>query len=121
MPSGCRQPVTMSFWPEPSALTEKTRPPLKSRTNKRPRVALLPAVIGFGFETSDSVICMFSFGLLSYANGISYRLLLVWCINLCVIVAVSLPDRCSLIFKIRWSYFGNYCQFGAISENTRQR
>src|ERR671923_2379095 len=71
MPSGCRQPVTMTFWSEPSAFSEKTRPPLKSRTNRRPMVALLPDVTGFGLETSDSVMYIFSLGLLNYAFDIS--------------------------------------------------
>src|SRR5262245_47934090 len=35
MPSGFLQPVTRIFLSEPSGLIEKTRPPLKSRTNRR--------------------------------------------------------------------------------------
>ncbi|HZC49292.1 MAG TPA: hypothetical protein VE244_09550 [Nitrososphaeraceae archaeon] len=56
MPSGCRQSVTMTFRSEPLAFSEKTWPPLKSRTNKRPTVALLPDMTRLGLETSDSVI-----------------------------------------------------------------
>ncbi|MFL6328662.1 MAG: hypothetical protein ACJ71I_14440 [Nitrososphaeraceae archaeon] len=59
MPSGCRHSVTITFRSVPSAFSEKTWPPLKSRANKRPTVAalLLPDVTGFGLEeTSDSIM-----------------------------------------------------------------
>ncbi|HEX6028015.1 MAG TPA: hypothetical protein VFY64_03140 [Nitrososphaeraceae archaeon] len=47
----------MIFWSEPSAFSEKTRPPLKFRTNKRPtRGALLPGVTRLDLGTFDSVI-----------------------------------------------------------------
>src|SRR5262245_36282424 len=48
-PSGCRQPVTMVFTPDPSGLIEKTRSPLKSRTNNR-SVANSVAAPGFTVE-----------------------------------------------------------------------
>src|SRR5262245_21888445 len=35
-PSGCGQPLTSVFWPEPSGLNDSTRPPLKSSTMSRP-------------------------------------------------------------------------------------
>src|SRR5260370_23798340 len=44
MPSGCRQPVTMTVRSDPSGRIERMRPPLTSRTNRRPAVALLPDV-----------------------------------------------------------------------------
>src|SRR5215469_5598286 len=54
MPSGCRHPDTITFRSEPSALSEKISPLLKSRTNKRPVVDLLPDVTCFGSETCRS-------------------------------------------------------------------
>src|SRR5262249_15945608 len=48
-PSGCRQPVTMVFTPDPSGLIEKTRSPLKSRTTNR-SVANSVAPPGFKVE-----------------------------------------------------------------------
>src|SRR5438876_6748727 len=36
MPSGCRQPVTMTCRSEASGLIERMRPPLTSSTNRRP-------------------------------------------------------------------------------------
>src|SRR6185295_1727926 len=58
MPSGRWQSVTMTFFSEPSGFTVKMRPPLRSRTNKRPAVLLATDLI-FGFETC--LLMFFSF------------------------------------------------------------
>src|SRR5262245_24997054 len=48
-PSGLRQPVTIVFASEPSGFMEKIRPPLRSRTNKRPVVVLSGTRLGLPF------------------------------------------------------------------------
>src|ERR1700737_335816 len=52
MPSGGLRPsLTMVFASEPSGFTEITRPPLRSRKNRRPEVGLEPGFVIFDLET----------------------------------------------------------------------
>src|SRR5437867_1732288 len=67
MPSGCRHPVTMTFRSEPSWFIERMRPPLRSRTNRRPTAALPLVAREVGFETVPLV--MFSLVLVDSCRG----------------------------------------------------
>jgi hypothetical protein len=51
--------LTITLRLEPSELSDKTRPPLKSKANMRPTAALLlTGTTGCDLETSDSTICV---------------------------------------------------------------
>src|SRR5215470_11926673 len=58
-PSGQWQSVTMTLLSEPSGFTVKTRPPLKSRTTRRPVVFFLAGVAAFGLGVCVSIIFPF--------------------------------------------------------------
>src|SRR5258706_15067410 len=63
MPSGSLRPsLTIVFKSEPSGLQESTRPSLRSKTNRRPRVAFVVTLEDFDFAALEDIefTCSFS-------------------------------------------------------------
>src|SRR5258708_40015369 len=64
-PSGSLCPLTIVFFPEPSGFMERTRPPLRSKKNRRPEAVVDLDSVHFDFVTGEDI----EFALLIFLVG----------------------------------------------------
>src|SRR5580704_3079570 len=74
MPSGSLRPsLTIVFKSEPSGLHESTRPSLRSKTNRRPKVAFVVPFKDFDFAALEDIEFTCSFSEIDFANETAQR------------------------------------------------
>src|SRR5580693_7473484 len=74
MPSGSLRPsLTIVFKSEPSGLHESTRPSLRSKTNRRPKVAFVVPFKDFDFAALEDIEFTCSFSEIDFANATAQR------------------------------------------------